>query len=241
MAFSVNTNTGAMAALQSLNQTNKGLAQVQSRINTGLNVASTKDDSASFTIAQSLRGDVGGLSAVNSSLNRGKSTVDVAIAGAEQISDVLNQMKAKAIQASDDGLDAESRTAINADYTALKEQITTIIASSEFNGTNLLKDDATSTGKVSALQSLDTTSTIGVANQAFETNVTTALGTGLGSKADADTALTEIDTVTATEALSRQMETVACSVCKRRRNVANDSLPRDISTFVCLRCQEDAA
>ena len=198
MAFSVNTNTGAMAALQSLNQTNKGLAQVQSRINTGLNVASTKDDSASFTIAQSLRGDVGGLSAVNSSLNRGKSTVDVAIAGAEQISDVLNQMKAKAIQASDDGLDAESRTAINADYTALKEQITTIIASSEFNGTNLLKDDATSTGKVSALQSLDTTSTIGVANQAFETNVTTALGTGLGSKADADTALTEIDTVTAT-------------------------------------------
>ena len=198
MAFSVNTNTGAMAALQSLNQTNKGLSQVQNRINTGLNVASTKDDSASFTIAQSLRGDVGGLSAVNSSLNRGKSTVDVAIAGAEQISDVLNQMKAKAIQASDDGLDAESRTAINADYTALKEQITTIIASSEFNGTNLLKDDATSTGKVSALQSLDTTSTIGVANQAFETNVTTALGTGLGSKADADTALTEIATVTST-------------------------------------------
>jgi flagellin len=198
MAFSVNTNVGAMAALQSLNQTNKGLSQVQSRINTGLNVASTKDDSASFTIAQSLRGDVGGLSAVNSSLNRGKSTVDVAIAGAEQISDVLNQMKAKAIQASDDGLDAESRTAINADYTALKEQITTIIASSEFNGTNVLKDDATSTGKVSALQSLDTTSTIGVANQAFDTNVTTALGTGLGTKADADTALTEIATVTAT-------------------------------------------
>ncbi|MBY8337862.1 flagellin [Alteriqipengyuania sp. NZ-12B] len=198
MAFSVNTNVGAMAALQSLNQTNKGLSQVQSRINTGLNVASTKDDSASFTIAQSLRGDVGGLSAVNSSLNRAKSTVDVAVSGAEQISDVLNQMKAKAIQASDDGLDAESRTAINADYTALKEQITTIIASSEFNGTNLLKDDATSTGKVSALQSLDTTSTIGVANQAFETNVTTALGTGLGTKADADTALTEIATVTST-------------------------------------------
>ena len=198
MAFSVNTNVGAMAALQSLNQTNKGLSQVQSRINTGLNVASTKDDSASFTIAQSLRGDVGGLSAVNSSLNRGKSTVDVAIAGAEQISDVLNQMKAKSTQAADDGLDAESRTAINADYTALKEQITTIIASSEFNGTNVLKDDATSTGKVSALQSLDTTSTIGVANQAFETNVTTALGTGLGTKADADTALTEIATVTST-------------------------------------------
>jgi len=198
MAFSVNTNVGAMAALQSLNATNKGLSTVQNRINTGLNVASTKDDSASFTIAQTLRGDVGGLGAVNSSLNRAKSSVDVAVAGTEQISDILNQMKAKAVQASDDGLDADSRTAINADYTALKEQITTIISSSEFNGTNLLKDDTTSTGKVSALQSLDTSSTLDVANQAFDTNVTTALGTGLGTKADADTALTEIDTVAAT-------------------------------------------
>ncbi|GGB74398.1 flagellin [Blastomonas aquatica] len=195
MSFSVNTNIGAMAALQSLNQTNKGLAQVQSRINTGLNVASTKDDSASFTIAQKLRGDVGGLSAVNSSLSRAKSAVDVAVAGSEQISDILNQMKAKAIQASDEGIDDDSRTAIDADYTALKEQITTIIASSEFNGTNLLKDDATATGAVSALQSLDTTSVLEVENQTFDTDVTAALAAGLDTKANADTALTEIETV----------------------------------------------
>ena len=50
-----------------------------------------------------------------------------------------------------------------------------------------------------------------------------------------------LDTVTVTEALPPQMETLACSVCNRKRNVANDSLPEDISTFVCLRCQEDTA
>ena len=33
-------------------------------------------------------------------------------------------------------------------------------------------------------------------------------------------------------------ETVVCSVCNRRRNVASDSLPDDISAFVCLRCQD---
>ena len=197
MAFSVNTNTGAMAALQSLNQTNKGLSQVQSRINSGLNVASTKDDSASFTTAQKLRGDVGGLSAVNSSLSRAKSTVDVAVAGSEQISDILNQMKEKAVKGADEGIDADERTAIAADYTALKEQITTIIASSEFNGTNLLKDDATATGKVAALQSLDTGSVLTVANQAFGTSVTGALTATLGTKLGADTALTELDTVAA--------------------------------------------
>ncbi|QAY76129.1 flagellin [Sphingosinicella sp. BN140058] len=159
MAFSVNTNTGAMAALQSLNATNKGLDQVQSRINTGLKVASTKDDSASYTIAQTLRGDQGGLQAVSSSLSRAKSVTDVAVAGAESISDIVNQMKQKAKQASDDGIDSESRTAINKDFEALRDQIKTIVDSSSFNGTNLLK---ASGGTVTALQSLtDTDSSSG--------------------------------------------------------------------------------
>ncbi len=154
MAFSVNTNVGAFAALQSLNQTNKGLATVQSRINTGLNVASTKDDSASFAIAQGLRGDLGGLKAVSTSLSRAKSVVDVAVAGAEQISDVVNQMKTLAKQASDEGISDDTRSAYNKDFTALRDQITTIVNSSEFNGTNLLK---ASGGTISALQSLSNT------------------------------------------------------------------------------------
>jgi flagellin len=155
MGFSVNTNTGAMAALQSLNVTNRGLDQTQSRINTGLSVGSTKDDSAKFTVAQKLRGEMGGLSAVSSSLSRAKSTTDVAISGAEQISDVLNQMKAKATEASDAGIDKESRAAIAKDFKALRDQISTIIDSSSFNGTNLLKAGK---GDVSALMSTDTSS-----------------------------------------------------------------------------------
>jgi hypothetical protein len=38
-----------------------------------------------------------------------------------------------------------------------------------------------------------------------------------------------------------KMETVDCSVCSRKRNVASDSLPDDRSTFVCLSCQAAAA
>ncbi|PKB70735.1 MAG: hypothetical protein BZY87_09445 [SAR202 cluster bacterium Io17-Chloro-G6] len=34
-------------------------------------------------------------------------------------------------------------------------------------------------------------------------------------------------------------ETVVCSVCQRKRNVAADSLPEDVSTYVCLRCRDD--
>jgi flagellin len=206
MGFSVNSNVGAMAALQSLNDTGKGLSQVQTRINTGLKVSSTKDDSASYTIAQSLRGDLGGLQSVSASLSRAKSVTDVAVAGTEQISDLVNQMKAKATQAADAGIDAPSRTAINKDFVALRDQITTIVNASEFNGTNLLK---TGGGSVTALQSLkdgDTTSattwdpdSLSVANQGLD------LGGSVVTVADTDEITTQaaaqamVDTLTTTQ------------------------------------------
>ena len=206
MGFSVNTNVGAMAALQSLNETTKGMSQVQSRINTGLNVASTKDDSASYTIAQGLRGDMGGLKAVSSSLSRAKSVTDVAVAGAEQISDVVNQMKAKAYQSADAGIDTSTRTALNNDFVALRDQITTIVNSSDFNGTNRLKAAG---GSVTALQSLkdsDTSSattwqpdSLSVANQGLQLGgsvVTVAASGNISSQASAQTM---IDTLTTTQ------------------------------------------
>jgi len=205
MGFSVNTNVGAMAALQSLSETNKGLSTTQSRINTGLNVASTKDDSASFTIAQSLRGDMGGLKSVSSSLSRAKSVVDVATAGAEQISDVINQMKAKAYQSADAGIDTATRTALNNDFVSLRDQITTIVNSSDFNGTNLLK---ASGGTVTALQSLkDGTAggtwnpdSLSVANQDLSLGgsiITVASSGAVDTQANAQAM---IDTLTTTQA-----------------------------------------
>ena len=156
MAMSVNVNIGAMNALQALNVTNTNLAKTQSHINSGLIVSSTKDDSAAFSIAQNLRGNLSDLKAVTSSLNRAKSVTDVAVAAAEQVSDVINNMRTLAKQSADDGLSAESRTSYNKDFTALRDQITTIVNSAEFSGTNLLK---TGGGTISALQSLSNLAT----------------------------------------------------------------------------------
>jgi flagellin len=209
MAFSVNTNAGAMAALQSLNATNRSMETTQSRITTGLNVASTKDDSAKYTVAQTLRGDLGKLGAVTSSLNNAKSVTDVAIAGAEQISDLVNQMKSKALEASDAGLDQESRKAISNDLVALKKQINTVIEGSNFNGTNLLKGTAAVGGttpvaatgdKVSALQSIGGGDTLTIGNQALSEAAGTAFGAS-GTDADiTNLALADDSTTTATAA-----------------------------------------
>jgi flagellin len=139
MAFSVNTNRSAFIALQNLHQTNKDLQRVQTRINTGLKVSSAKDDAATYAIAQRLRGDVAGLSAVTGSIKRASSSLDVAIAAAEAVSDLLIEMKQKAVAAKDSGLDTASRQSLSRDFAQLRDQITSIIENAEFNGVNAVK------------------------------------------------------------------------------------------------------
>src|SRR5215831_20577557 len=111
--LSVNTNVGAMVALQFLNATQTDLQMTQSHINSGLKVANPVDNGAVYAIAQNMRGNVAGYSAVSDSLNRGVSTMDVAISAGQSISDLLNEMKSKALAASDSSLDTASRQALN--------------------------------------------------------------------------------------------------------------------------------
>jgi len=137
MSFSINTNAGALIALQNLTSTQNQLGVTQNRINTGLAVSNAKDNSAVFAIAQNLRAEVGGLNAVKQSIDRGISTLDVARSGAESISDLLIQLKEKAVAASDEGLDDASRDALASDFNALRDQIDIIVNNASFNGSNL--------------------------------------------------------------------------------------------------------
>ena len=161
--LSVNTNTGAMVALQYLDQTNASLMKTQSAINSGLKVASAKDDGATYAIAQNMRGDVAGYAAVTDSLNRGTSSVDVALSAGQSISDLLIEMKSKALAASDASLDTASRDALNEDFTALRDQIATVVQNAVFNGFNLI--DGSNTGGISVLASSDGSKKITVAGQ----------------------------------------------------------------------------
>jgi Flagellin and related hook-associated proteins len=168
--LSVNTNGGAMIALQYLNQTQAQIAQTQSAISTGQKVSSAKDDGATYAIAQNMRGNVAAYSAVSDSLNRAMSATDVAISAASSISDLLVQMKQKALSAADVSIDSASRAALNNDFTAMRDQIQTIVDNAAFNGFNLLDGK---TPQIKALVSTDGNSTIDVSAQ------TMSLGKGV--------------------------------------------------------------
>ena len=90
---SVHTNVSALSALQNLNKTNERLADVQSRVNTGLKVQGAKDNASIWAIAQGQRADLGALNSVKMSLDRATSITDVSLAAGESISDLLIQLK----------------------------------------------------------------------------------------------------------------------------------------------------
>ena len=159
---SILTNTSAMVALQNLKSVSAGLEKTQDEISTGKTIGSAKDNSAIWAISKVMESDVAGFNAIKDSLALGESTVAVASAGAEQITDLLKEMKEKVVAATGENVD---HSKITADVNALKDQITSIIGASQFNGSNLLNADG---GNITVLSSLDRDATGGVA----ATNIT---------------------------------------------------------------------
>lgn len=182
---SILTNVGAMAALQTLNATNKALTTTQNRISSGMRVENAKDNSSSWSIATTMRGDVSGFKAIADNLALSESTVSVARKAAETVSDLLTQIKAKVVLANSDSVDTSK---IQDDIDQLVDQITNVVGSAQFNGVNLVD----STDSVDFLASLDRSgATVTVSNITFnEQDLRTAAGGGLA-------AITAIDVTTA--------------------------------------------
>src|SRR5581483_8353751 len=152
MSLSVNTNAGALIALQNLNQTESQLSAAQNQISTGLAVSSASDNGAIFAIAQNQRSQDTALDSVTQSLQRVQSTVQVATTAGTTISNLLNQLKSTALSASDTSTNTASRSALNATFTSLLKQISSVVNNASFNGVNLLNGTVTT---LAALASTD--------------------------------------------------------------------------------------
>lgn len=190
---SINTNIGAMIALQNLNAINAELQTTQNRISTGLKVASAKDDGATWAIAQQQRSTVSSLDAVKESLSRNSSVIDVALTAGESVSDLLTQLRERALEASDTSLDSTARSALNDDFIAIRNQITKTLANAGFNGINLLNGSKSS---IAALANAEGTSRLTVEAQNMSlggTIVTLSANAALSSATAATDLLSTLD------------------------------------------------
>lgn len=192
MANSINTNMGALIALQNLNQTSRDLNVTQNRINTGMKVSSAKDNGAIWSIAQSQKADMVAMDAVKSSIQRGQSVVDVGLAAGDTIMSALQEMKSLAVSITAGTAAGSDTAAYEADFDALVIEVNAAIGAASFDGTSAFT--AAAGAVITGLDALD------VAD----------LGVGLAASAltnasDATAVQTEIDRVaTAMQTLGTQ-------------------------------------
>jgi flagellin len=145
---SINTNLGAMVALDTLKGINKNLGMVQNEIATGKSINSAKDNAALWSISTVMESDVAGFEQISNSLNLGSATVGVARTAAEDVVTNLQDIRDSIIAAQEGNVD---RGKLQTDIDEAVKQIQSTVAGAQFNGQNLL----TGEGDVEILSSLN--------------------------------------------------------------------------------------
>jgi flagellin len=130
---SINTNTSAQAALQTLRNVNQGLNTTQNHVSTGYRVGKASDNAAYWSIATTMRSDNKALGAVSDALGLGAAKVDTAYTAMDSAIDVVGEIKSKIVAATENGVDKKK---VQEEIDQLQDQLVSIAQSASFSGEN---------------------------------------------------------------------------------------------------------
>ena len=207
--LSVNTNYSAMIALQNLNFTNNELEGVQNKISTGFKISSARDNGAIYAIAEGQRSRVASVAAVKDGIDRANSTIDVALSAGKSIGEILQKLKAKAVAAQADDMTPDQRSALQADFNAMRSQIDTIANSAQFNGANLAAGSFNLNVLISDLGGSVAATTDGVQTLALPTPISGSALITAASAAGGDIADGDLVTFALTDSVNLSTFTIA--------------------------------
>jgi len=137
---SILTNVAAMSALQTLRSINGNLEDTQNRVSSGYRVAEAKDNAAYWSIATTMRSDNKALSAVSDALGLGAAKVDTAYSAMDSAIDIVSEIKAKIVAATEKGVD---KTKIQDEIGQLQQQLLSVAQSASFSGENWVAGNTT--------------------------------------------------------------------------------------------------
>ncbi len=245
---SINTNTSAMAALQTLRSINSNLETTQGRVSSGYRVGEAKDNAAYWSIATTMRSDNKALGAVSDALGLGAAKVDVAYAGLESNLDVLNEIKAKVTSATESTVD---KTKVADEISQLIGQLKSVNSSASFNGENWLAASTGSTQSVVTGFVRDSAGGVKVTTETFaglamETVLSTVYSINATSLSSTSvgTALTNVENAIA--ALNKSAAALG-SLSKRIdlqsefANKLSDAIESGVSRLVDANMEEESA
>ncbi|OGV88096.1 MAG: flagellar biosynthesis protein FliC, partial [Melioribacter sp. RIFOXYB12_FULL_38_5] len=135
MAFSVNTNLGALQAYNALAKVNAQTEKAQLRLATTKKINSVADDTSGYNVGKKLEAQTLTQKAQLNNIASAKNFLATAESALQQINDKLNQIKAKQVD-SDDAL--KDTASIAKDIRTLAAEIDSILKNTNINGTQLL-------------------------------------------------------------------------------------------------------
>ncbi len=194
----IGTNIGSLKAGNAATSATNMLNQAMERLSTGKRINSAKDDAAGIAIAASMTAQIRGMNQAVRNANDGVAMAQAAEGGLAEIGNMLQRIRELAVQSASGTYGSDDRTNLNTEVTALKDQITSILTNSEFNGVKLYTGTAGSGGTVSVQISHDANVTVDLS---LASTTLTTLGinaTSVGTASDAQTAIGSIDSALVT-------------------------------------------
>jgi len=146
MALTINQNSTALIAAKMLERNNTGLTNSLERIATGRKINSAADNAAGMTIANSLRSQSLAAGQEFQNLNDKVSLTQTADGALGRITDMLQGIRTKAIEASGGSNSPSSLTAIQSDIEGTLKAIDDVAGTTSYNGLNLLDGSFSSSG-----------------------------------------------------------------------------------------------
>jgi flagellin len=140
MPLSINTNLSALTAARVLNGTNESLDTTQKRVSTGFNIADAFDNGAIYAVAQNIRSDLSGISAVNGQIGNALGSVQVANTAVNSISNKLQDIRKTLTQLADGNLQSDTRTQLESQFTEQIASLTAFAQAADYNGVNIVSN-----------------------------------------------------------------------------------------------------
>ncbi len=221
----INTNSSALRATNSSIQAGKMLGTAMERLSSGKRINSAKDDAAGLAIASSMTSQIRGMNQGIRNANDGISMAQTAEGALDEVSNMMQRVRELAVQATSGTYSAEDKVNIQAEVTQLTEQMTAVLANTEFNGSKLFDGSAGASGVVTiqAGASADDTIDLTFDDLAGDADITAVTAVDLTS-AD-NTVLATIDT--GIEKVNTSRSTLGASQNRLEsavRNLANNAI-----------------
>ncbi len=231
MAISLRTNIASLTASTKLGQTTTRVEDNMRKLASGLRINSAGDDAAGLAISEKFRANIRSLAQLKRNANDGISLIQTAEGALSEVSNILIRMRELAVQAATDTVATSQKAFLQTEFDELRDEITRIGNTAEFNGLTLLSGSFATTASALTFQvdlGGDPAQQISVQLATMSPSALGITAIALTTSSDARAALSVLDT--ALQALSSQRATLGAAQNRLQMAINNiDTMSTNIS------------